>query len=243
MTSNGKVQFARVDLPRRVVLLLGCDSVATARLKSAAKPLVASCLSVDELTDVCHQLSGADSACVVADSAWLAAHCSATDHILDAGPGVVLLVVGSNEAAGRPSMASDKLADWRLVSLAGSDEHLERTLSDSLGKADSLARDRRLVTEFYDRVDQLSTEEARIMDAVCQGKLNKQIAREFNVSIRTVEQRRRRMFVKMEVGSAVPLATKLATVQTIQRLCPHLAPPPRNPPSVPQPPISHGELA
>ena len=56
-----------------------------------------------------------------------------------------------------------------------------------------------------------------MLGAVCDGKLNKQIAGEQGVSVRTVEQRRRRVFAKMGVDSAVPLADWMATVRTLER--------------------------
>lgn len=97
---------------------------------------------------------------------------------------------------------------------------------DVIGRAlDEAARrqdDWTIVNDFHRRVDSLSQEEKSVLEAVCDGKLNKQIANEFGVSIRTVEQRRRRVFAKMNVPSAVPLARRVATVETLERLRPGL---------------------
>lgn len=76
--------------------------------------------------------------------------------------------------------------------------------------------DRRFVERFYRELQTLSPDEREVMESVCSGKLNKQIARELKVSVRTVEQRRRRVFNKMGAESAIPLAARLATVRTIE---------------------------
>ena len=74
-----------------------------------------------------------------------------------------------------------------------------------------------LVEDYHNREHSLSDDERLVLAAVCAGKLNKQIASELGVSIRTVEQRRRRVFSKMGVDSAVPLADRTATVRTLER--------------------------
>lgn len=78
--------------------------------------------------------------------------------------------------------------------------------------------DIRLVAAFSCRHASLNSNELPVYGAVCAGRLNKQIASELNVSVRTVEQRRRRVFEKMGVESAVPLAAMAATVRTLASL-------------------------
>lgn len=95
---------------------------------------------------------------------------------------------------------------------------LQRLLEPLVAEGIRRAQDRELVREFYDRLNALTDAESEVMEAVCDGKLNKQIARELNVSIRTVEQRRRRVFTKMDVPSAVPLACRVSEVRAIERL-------------------------
>ncbi|MEM6671080.1 MAG: LuxR C-terminal-related transcriptional regulator, partial [Pseudomonadota bacterium] len=83
-------------------------------------------------------------------------------------------------------------------------------------EADLRRREWDLVSEYYRRRSTLTADEEEVLEAVVAGKLNKQIASEFRVSIRTVEQRRRRVFSKMDVPSAVPLADRVATVRTLE---------------------------
>lgn len=62
------------------------------------------------------------------------------------------------------------------------------------------------------RLAALSCREREVMDRVLAGKLNKQIADELGIAIRTVEVHRANLFDKMGVRSAVELAQALATV-------------------------------
>jgi two-component system response regulator DctR len=61
-----------------------------------------------------------------------------------------------------------------------------------------------------ERLGQLTEREQEIMVRVAAGKLNKVIADELNISMRTVEVHRARVFSKMGVRSSAELATQLA---------------------------------
>ncbi len=60
------------------------------------------------------------------------------------------------------------------------------------------------------RLATLSERERQIMELILAGKLNKVIADELNISVRTVEVHRSRVFEKMGVKSAVELAQEVA---------------------------------
>jgi two-component system response regulator DctR len=60
-----------------------------------------------------------------------------------------------------------------------------------------------------DRVAALTERERAVMEHVLEGMLNKQIAEQLDISVRTVEVHRARVFAKMEVKSAVELARLL----------------------------------
>ncbi|GAA5167402.1 response regulator transcription factor [Viridibacterium curvum] len=60
------------------------------------------------------------------------------------------------------------------------------------------------------RIDQLSPREREVMQLILDGRLNKQIADELDISMRTVEVHRANIFDKMGVRSAVELAGMLA---------------------------------
>ncbi|QID18589.1 response regulator transcription factor [Nitrogeniibacter mangrovi] len=59
------------------------------------------------------------------------------------------------------------------------------------------------------RIEQLTTREREVMGLILAGKFNKVIADELNISMRTVEVHRARVFEKMGVRSAVELAQHL----------------------------------
>ena len=60
------------------------------------------------------------------------------------------------------------------------------------------------------QISQLTTRERQVMALVLAGKLNKVIADELQISMRTVEVHRASLFEKMQVRTAVELAQKLA---------------------------------
>jgi two-component system response regulator DctR len=59
------------------------------------------------------------------------------------------------------------------------------------------------------RLEQLTGREREVMGLILAGKFNKVIADELNISMRTVEVHRARVFEKMGVRSAVELAQQL----------------------------------
>lgn len=62
---------------------------------------------------------------------------------------------------------------------------------------------------------QLTTRERQVMNLVLEGKMNKVIADELHVSIRTVEVYRSSLFEKMQVRTAVELAQKCAALKDV----------------------------
>ena len=59
------------------------------------------------------------------------------------------------------------------------------------------------------RLASLTAREKEVMDRILAGKLNKVIADELNISMRTVEVHRANLFDKMQVKTAVELANLL----------------------------------
>jgi two-component system response regulator FixJ len=71
---------------------------------------------------------------------------------------------------------------------------------DAAGRAEHQHRQ-----EIRRRIAQLTPAQRKVMDMIAAGKPNKTIAEELDVSIRTVEHRRREVFNVMEVGSVAEL--------------------------------------
>jgi two-component system, LuxR family, response regulator DctR len=72
---------------------------------------------------------------------------------------------------------------------------------------------RRVSSNVNERLGSLTERERQVMDLVLAGKLNKIIADELSISMRTVEVHRARLFEKMGVKSAVELAQLLKTLR------------------------------
>jgi two-component system, LuxR family, response regulator FixJ len=85
-------------------------------------------------------------------------------------------------------------------------EAIRKALADCAAQQGRRQRRR----ELRERLTRLTTGESRVLDLLVQGKANKQIAKELNVSVRTVESRRREILVKMEADS-LPELFRLVT--------------------------------
>jgi two-component system response regulator FixJ len=86
---------------------------------------------------------------------------------------------------------------------------LPEAFIDSVREALSIANDRhdrrtRLQT-IRDNFDKLTNREWQVMKRVVQGRLNKQIATELGVSIKTIEAHRARVMAKTEAASIAQL--------------------------------------
>lgn len=78
-------------------------------------------------------------------------------------------------------------------------------------KVDQELRDRSAnQASMAEKLATLTNREREVMEAILAGKLNKVIASELDIAMRTVEVHRARVFEKMEVKSAVELAQLLA---------------------------------
>jgi len=84
-------------------------------------------------------------------------------------------------------------------------DRVEQALNHS---AQVLAQ-QRVQRELQQRLDSLTERERDVMDLVIAGLPNKLVADQLNISVRTVEVHRSRVFDKMGVKSAVELANVL----------------------------------
>ena len=90
------------------------------------------------------------------------------------------------------------------------DNQLVDRVVDALKLDESLRAAAASVESINNRLNQLSVRERQVMERVLAGKLNKVIADELHVSMRTVEVHRSSLFEKMGVKTAVELAQILA---------------------------------
>ncbi len=78
-----------------------------------------------------------------------------------------------------------------------SDAQLRQLVGESLQRAESLARNRRDEREAHDRIERLTARERQVLDLIVSGRLNKQIADDLGISIKTVEAHRANIMDKL----------------------------------------------
>ena len=90
-----------------------------------------------------------------------------------------------------------------------SDNALVDRIEQALQRSETVIRDQLRHRELAQRLAELTEREREVMRLVVEGRPNKTIADELDISVRTVEVHRARVFEKMDVKSAVALANVL----------------------------------
>ena len=90
-----------------------------------------------------------------------------------------------------------------------SDNALVDRIETALSQSAALSDERQALKRLRDRLQELTERERDVMRLVVDGLPNKRIADQLDISVRTVEVHRARVFDKMEVKSAVELANML----------------------------------
>jgi two-component system response regulator DctR len=90
-----------------------------------------------------------------------------------------------------------------------SDNALVDRVEQALNQSAQVLAQRRAQIELQQRLESLTERERDVMDLVIAGLPNKLVADQLNISVRTVEVHRSRVFDKMGVKSAVELANVL----------------------------------
>jgi two-component system response regulator DctR len=90
-----------------------------------------------------------------------------------------------------------------------SDNALVDRVEQALDRSAEVLAQHRVRRELQQRLDSLTERERDVMDLVIAGLPNKLVADQLNISVRTVEVHRSRVFDKMGVKSAVELANVL----------------------------------
>lgn len=82
----------------------------------------------------------------------------------------------------------------------------DNLLFDRVFEALALSQKSGELAQVYDRVETLTAREREVLELILLGKMNKVIADDLGISMRTVEVHRANIFDKMEVKTAVELA-------------------------------------
>ena len=119
------------------------------------------------------------------------------------GHGDIPMAVGAM-ARGAFSFAEKPYADEALVQLICQALEVEVQWHTRMARVDALRQ----------LIEGLSRQQVRLMPLVAAGELNKTIAWKMELSVRTVEEHRRKIFERLNVHSAAELATLLAEART-----------------------------
>jgi two-component system response regulator DctR len=90
------------------------------------------------------------------------------------------------------------------------DERLVLRVQQALLKSKEFLASQTILRQWSERIDTLSPRERQVMTFVAKGTLNKVIASDLDISMRTVEVHRANVFEKLKVRSAAELATLLS---------------------------------
>lgn len=120
-----------------------------------------------------------------------------------AAAGVWLPVVGASEDP-RPSrvVAAIKAGALDYLRLPLSRERLSETVERIRQEAEAYGEARRKMIEARSRIASLSPREREVLDSLAEGQSNKMIARELDISPRTVEIHRANMMTKLGANHA-----------------------------------------
>lgn len=198
--------------PTVPILLIGCDDASSQPWRQACDRLKLQVTSLEQSSDCRAYIAAHGGACIVATT-WPkvdATMLNASDEAFKRST-VILVSKEKSELDLWQSICWDNYYD--PVSVETAVEALKAGTLEAMQRRD----DWNLVEAFHHQQAALNDDELLVMISICRGLLNKKIASNFGVSIRTIEQRRRHVFEKMKVDSVAPLATMVAKVHEIER--------------------------
>lgn len=123
----------------------------------------------------------------------------------------LLVHAGGVEHSGLRFLKRVVLADLR------SPAALADALNTAAASAEELFMDRVRLESYQQACGRLNAKESRVLLGICAGKLNKQLANDYGVSIRTIETWRRSVYQRFSVDSVAELAGKAAAAECIAR--------------------------
>jgi two-component system response regulator DctR len=132
------------------------------------------------------------------------------DRLVERGFTEVLPVIFLTGHGDVPTaVAAVKRGAFDFVEKPFADNALVDRIEQALAKSSAAILQRRDAETVAKRLAELTDRERDVMRLVVEGRPNKLIADELDISVRTVEVHRARVFEKMDVRSAVELANAL----------------------------------
>ena len=105
----------------------------------------------------------------------------------------------------RSTVRAMKAGAMTLLEKPYDEEELWDAIRKALAREDASRVEAQRRGEIQERAARLTAAERAVMDLIVQGKPNKVIAKQLDLSIRTVESRRHEVFTKMKVASVAEL--------------------------------------
>ena len=196
--------------PRGRVLLLRLEEPIAKKCQSAASALSLDSFRIESLGEARQSSDGASPICLITPNDTVSLRVLQNPNEL-VFRRMTTVIIEENTAMVERYRNLGQFA----ISPSATRETLQAEIDSAILQAGDRQWKWNTIEDFQRRLDRLTPEEYVVLEVVCLGNLNKQIAKQVGVSVRTIEQRRRRVFDKMEVDSAVTLAAQLATVKAL----------------------------
>jgi len=120
---------------------------------------------------------------------------------LKAGPALFPVVIMTGHGDVPLAVEAMKLGAVDFLEKPFEDDRLIGMIDAALKKAGSGAKSEAITLEIVSRIEALSPRERQVMDGLIAGLSNKLIAREYDISPRTIEVYRANVMTKMQAGS------------------------------------------
>jgi two-component system, LuxR family, response regulator FixJ len=111
----------------------------------------------------------------------------------------VIIMTGEGDVP--QAVAAMKLGAIDFIEKPFDDDLLLSMIEGGLDRAEPEAKNEAVVREIIARVESLSPRERQVMDGLVAGRSNKAIARDYDISPRTIEVYRANVMTKMQAGS------------------------------------------
>jgi RNA polymerase sigma factor (sigma-70 family) len=115
----------------------------------------------------------------------------------------VIIVTGHADVT--MAVRAFKAGAFDFIEKPFNDQHLIDRIQQAIDKSRSEQVEIRRKQHALEKLSALSNREQQVLDCVVAGNSNKQIARELDISIKTVETHRSNLMSKMQVGSVSEL--------------------------------------
>jgi FixJ family two-component response regulator len=144
-------------------------------------------------------------ACVVTDLRMIGmSGIELLSELRDTGTAIPLIMITAY-ATTHAAVQAMKLGAVTVLDKGCSEQELWDGIAAGLRVSRENFASQRSLSDVRERISQLNVDEEKVLYLVSHGKANKQVAAELGISIRTVEQRRRRIMQKLKVSTFADL--------------------------------------